>query len=181
MREEDDQLYIYELYGIKTPRRLRASKELRAKIGPGTKIEKKDIEAAQDYIDHCELDYKPVALNLIKELEQVIQGMRLTDYNREQDYNSVSMPIMQIKGQAGMFGNHLASDISYLVLVFLEQFQRLDDKILDIVEVYIKAIRLSYDMRMYDSNSPGGKDIVDELRNVLERYRKRFAEQIEKA
>lgn len=180
MRDEDDQLYIYELYGIKTPRKIKADKELRAKIGVSAKIEAKDIEKAQGLIDNSGLDYKPVALRHIKQLEGVIQSMRATDYNREQDYNMVSMPIMQIKGQAGMFGNHLASDVSYLILVFLEQYQRLDDSILDIVEVYIKAVRLSYDLHLYNSDSQGGKDIVDELKNALTRYRKRFSERTEK-
>jgi len=180
MKAKDDQLYIYELYGIKTPRRLKADKELRAKIGPGAKIEQKDIEEAQHYLENIDLDYKPVALGHIHELERVVQGMRMTDYNREQDYNMITMPIMQIKGQAGMFGNHLASETSYLLLFFIEQFQRLDDKILDIIEVYIRAIRLSYDMQIYDPASPGGKDIVEELRHVLSWYRDRFMERIEK-
>lgn len=180
MKQEDDQLYIYELYGINTPRKIKAVKDLRAKIGATAKIEKKQIEQAQSFIDNSGLDYKPVALRFINQLEGVLQSMRLTQYNREADYNMISMPIMQIKGQAGMFGNHLASDISYLILVFLEQFQRLDDKVLDIIEAYIKAVRLSYELNLYNSESPGGKDILKELRDALERYRIRFTERTER-
>lgn len=179
MRDEDDQLYIYELYGISTPRLIKATKELRAKIGPSAKITEKQIAKAQDFIESSGLDYSQTALSYLKELEGVIEEMRLNSYNRESDYNMVSMPIMQIKGQAGMFGNHLASEISYIILMFMEKFQRLDDHVLDIIGVYIKAVRLSYELKLYNSDTPGGKDIVNELKDVLARYQKKFAEKTE--
>ena len=179
MRDEDDQLHVYELYGVSTPRIIKATKDLRAMIGPSAKITKEQVEHAQKFIETSGLDYAPTALNYIKQLEGVIEEMRQTDYNRESDYNLVSMPIMQIKGQAGMFGNHLASVISYRILLFLEKFQRLDDAVLDIVGVYIKAVRLSYQLKLYSDQSEGGREIVNELDGALNRYRKKFAEKIE--
>lgn len=180
MREEDDQLHIYELYGVSTPRIIKATKDLRSKIGPNAKITATQVQKAQDFIDNSNLDYAPTALAYIKQLEGVIAEMRQSPYNRESDYNMVSMPIMQIKGQAGMFGNHLASAISYRILVFLEKFQRLDDAVLDIVAVYNKAVRLSYDLKLYNVDTPGGTEIVNELDAALDRYRKKFAEKTEK-
>lgn len=181
MREEDDQLHIYELYGVSTPRVIKATKDLRNKIGHGVKITGDQIEKAEEFIQNSGLDYSETALAYIKQLEGVVSEMRQSSYDRESDYNMISMPIMQIKGQAGMFGNELASAISYRVLVFLEKFQRLDDAVLDIVDVYSQAIKLSYDLKMYNVDTPGGKQIVGELDKALDRYRKKFAEQIEKA
>jgi hypothetical protein len=180
MRDEDDQLHVYELYGVSTPRIIRATKDLRAKIGPSAKITDQQLEEAQKFINESGLDYSQTALAYIKQLEGVVNEMRQSSYNRESDYNHVSMPIMQIKGQAGMFGNHLASAISYRVLVFLEKFQRLDDAVLDIVDVYSKVIKLSYNLKMYNADTPGGKEIVSELDKAIDRYRIKFAEKIEK-
>ena len=180
MRDEDDQLYVYELYGVSTPRVIKATKDLRSKIGPNAGITPTQISEAQKFINNSGLDYTEQALNYMKQLEDVVMGLRATPYNREGDYNLVSTPIMQIKGQAGMFGNKLASEISYVLLVFLEKFQRLDDSVLDIIDQYIKAIRLSYNDRFYDNDSDGGKKIVVELDMVLKRYQKKFIERAEK-
>ena len=179
MRDEDDQLHIYELYGVSTPRIIKATKDLRAMIGPSAKITKSQIDHAQKFIDESGLDYAPTALNYLKQLEGVIAEMRQTTYDREADYNLVSMPIMQIKGQAGMFGNDLASAVSYHILLFLEKFQRLDDAVLDIVEIYIKVVRMSYQLKLYSTETEGGRDIVSELEGAMQRYRKKFAEKIE--
>ena len=180
MRDEDDQLYVYQLYGVSTPRVIKATKDLRSKIGPNAGIQKHQIEEAQNFIDHSGLDYTDQALEYMNKLENVVKGMRAMPYNREGDYNQISMPIMQIKGQAGMFGNTLASEISYVLLVFLERFQRLDDNVLDIVEEYIKAVRLSYNANLYDTKSQGGKDIVIELDRALKRYKKKFIERTQR-
>ncbi|PCH99449.1 MAG: hypothetical protein COB76_05710 [Alphaproteobacteria bacterium] len=179
MRDQDDQLHIYELYGVSTPRVIKATMELRNRIGHGTKITSEQIEKAQDFIDTSGLDYSETALGYIKQLEGVIEEMRLSDYDRESDYNMVSMPIVQIKGQAGMFGNDLASALSYRILVFLEKFRRLDDAVLDIVGVYCQAIKLSYNLKLYNIDTKGGKEIVSELDGVLERYRQKFADNIQ--
>lgn len=180
MRDEDDQLHIYKLYGVSTPRVIKATRTLRAKIGAGTKITPEQITTAQDFIENSGLDYSKTALGYIKQLEGVIAAMRETRYNRESDYNMISMPIMQIKGQAGMFGNDLATAISYRILVFLEKFQRLDDAVLDILAVYTKAIKLSYNLKLYNANTQGAREIVKELDEALSRYSRKFAEQIEK-
>jgi hypothetical protein len=178
MRDEDDQLYVYELYGVSTPRIIKATKDLRSKIGPNAGITKTQIDEAQEFIDNSGLDYAEQALGYIKQLEGIIEMLRHMPYNRESEYNNVCMPIMQIKGQAGMFGNKLATQISYIVLVFLEKFQRLDDNVLNIVDIYIKAIRLSYSKKLFTLDSDGGKEIADELNSALKRYQKRYVDSV---
>ena len=126
------------------------------------------------------MDYSKTALAYIRQMEGVVSEMRGVSYNRESDYNMVSMPIMQIKGQAGMFGNELATVISHHILIFLEKFQRLDDAVLDIIDAYGKAIKLSYDLKLYNPNTQGGKNLIRELDEAMNRYRKKFAEKVEK-
>ena len=104
MREEDDQLYIYKLYGINKPRKIKAAKTLRAKIGPVTKILPEQIRDAQNIIDYPEIDFKPFAFAYIDKIEEAIRIATGTDCDREQYYDELVVPLSNIKGQAGMMG-----------------------------------------------------------------------------
>lgn len=175
MREEDDQLYIYKLYGISTPRIIKASKILRNKIGPNARITKEQVKKAQDYLEESGLDFTVQALAYIDELEGIVNDMRSSDYNREADYDLIATPIMQVKGQAGMFGNKLASEVSYILLSFMEKFRRLDNSMLNIIDIYIKVVRLSYKLNLNYMDTPGAQDIVSELQKALDKYYAKYA------
>ena len=180
MREEDDQLYIYKLYGVSKPRKIKATKELRAKIGPVTKITEEQIKDAQKIIDFPDKDFSSYALEQLLKIEGAIDAMRMMSYDRESDYETVIVPLSNIKGQAGMFGNWLGSHLSEMILKFLEKYQRLDDHALDILVNYSKAIRLTYDLKLFDTSSSGGQKIAYELQYAIKRYDERFKERVEK-
>jgi hypothetical protein len=175
MREEDDQLYVYKLYGISTPRIIKATKTLRNKIGPVAKITSEQIQDAQEYLEECGLDFSIQALQYIEELENIVADMRHSDYNREEDYDIVATPIMQVKGQAGMFGNKLASEVSYMLLAFMEKFRRLDHGMLNIIGIYIRVVRLSYRFELHNTGVPGADDIINELQVALDKYYDKYA------
>jgi hypothetical protein len=178
MRDEDDQLYIYQLYGISTPRKIKADKTLRAKIGISTKITPKQIKQAQDVISYPKKDFSGYALQELLKIEGAVQAMYETTYDRESDYELIIVPLSNIKGQAGMFGNWLASHLSEIILKFLEKYQRLDDHALDILINYCKAIRLTYELQLFDTTSTGGQKIAHELQYAIKRYNERFEEKI---
>lgn len=180
MRDEDDQLYIYQLYGTSTPRRIKATKELRAKIGPATRITEEQIKDAQQIIDRPTKDFSSYAMEQLVKIEGAIDAMRVMSYDRESDYETVIVPLSNIKGQAGMFGNWLGSHLSHMILKFLEKYQRLDDHALDILVNYCKAVRLTYELNLFDTTSSGGQKIAYELQYAIKRYDERFKEKIEK-
>jgi len=174
MREEDDQLYVYKLYGLSTPRRIKADKSLRSLIGPKAHITEEQIEKAQQVIENSHVDFKPHALNYINQIDKAVEMIKAESYAREEDYSSLINPLIQIKGQAAMFGNKLASEISAMVLKFVEHYHRLDDDMLDFINAYCRAIRASYKREIYETNSPAGLDLIEELSTAMERYRKKF-------
>lgn len=174
MREEDDQLYIYKLYGLSTPRRIKADKSLRARIGPNATITEAQIEKAQMAIDDSHVDFKPYALSYVSKIEQAVGMIRAESYAREDDYNLIINPLIQIKGQAGMFGNQLISEVSAMVLKFLEHYQKLDNDMLAFLDIYCQSVRMSYDRQLTRIDSPGGRVLINELSIAMERYRQRF-------
>lgn len=180
MRDEDDQLYIYQLYGISTPRKIKADKNLRAKIGPSAKITAQQIEEAQKVILYPKKDLSSYTIEQLSKIEGVVGAMYERTYDREADYEFIIIPLSNIKGQAGMFGNWLASHLSEILLKFLEKYQRLDNDALDILSNYCKAIRLTHELELFDTTSTGGQKIAYELQYAIKRYNERFQEKIEK-
>ena len=96
---------------------------MRAKIGPVTKILPEQIRDAQNIIDYPEIDFKPFAFAYIDKIEEAIRIATGTDYDREQYYDELVVPLSNIKGQAGMMGNWLASYLSDIILKFIERFR----------------------------------------------------------
>jgi len=174
MRDEDDQLYIYKLYGVSRPRKIRAQHTLRSKIGPSAKITEEQVRQAQQVINSPEIDFTPYAMDLIAEIEDAIMAMQMDSYGRENDFNRLTVPLSNIKGQAGMFGNWFATDLSQITLKFLEQYKRLDNDALDIISVYCRGARASYDLRLYKPDYDGAQDILMELNYAINRYNEKF-------
>ena len=171
MDDEDEQLYIYGLYGVMMPRKLRAQKTIRAKIGPSAKITEDQISKAQQFIDECKLDFKPEALNQLTKIENEIKVLRHIEYDRNQHYNAIVIPMMQIKGQAGMFGNMLVSEISAMMMRFLEIFQEFDNDALELLTVYCRTVRISYEKEIINTETDSGRAIINEMQQAMERYK----------
>lgn len=174
MREEDDQLYIYKLYGISVPRRLKADKTLRNLIGPNTKITDDQITKAQEVLDNPWVDFKPYALDYVKKIREAIKMARDESYMHDEEYNLITLPLTQIKGQAAMFGNPLISEVSAIILKFLEHYQKLDKDMLTILEAYCSTVVLSYDKNLYNLDTPGGRILMTELNYAMQRYNEKF-------
>ena len=174
MRDEDDQLYIYKLYGISIPRKFSAQKVLRNKIGPNGGITQRQIDNAQDILENPKIDFQPFALQHISELEHAIRGIKETSYQEGGDHNKITDPLIQIKGQATMFGNPLATDISQTVLRFIEHYKNLDDDALSILQLYCNSIKLSYANKLYNGDTPGGRILISELEHTIARYHEKF-------
>lgn len=177
--DKDDQMYIYKLFGVSTPRRIKATDHLRQKIGPIATIDEKKIAIAQRNIDTPKIDYAPYALDLVKALRRIIEELRSMDYDREREYNRVSGPIAQLKGESAMFGNTLSSVISAKVLRFLEHFKRLDNDVMDILEAYCHAITIAYEKSLNDPDTPQARKLSEELNGAMERYIAKFRRRTE--
>ena len=174
MREEDDQLYIYRLYGISTPRRLRVGNTLRSKIGPNATITEDQIKSAQQAINNSPVNFKPYALKYIEQIERAVEEVSEIYYMPESNLNSVTIPMTEIKGQAGMFGNSLVSELSAKLLKFIEHYKRFDADVLAIVGIYCKSVRMSYESKLLTSDTSGGRVLLSEMEYAMERYNRKF-------
>lgn len=174
MREEDDQLYIYRLYGISIPRRFRAKNNIRLRIGQTSKISQEQIDKAQELIDRKVVDYSPYVFDYLNQIESALNLAKKTEFLDDLFYNQILFPFVQIKGQAAMFGNPLATQLARLTIDFMEHYHRFDDDMLNIIAVCCKAIRHSYQHEVFDVSSSKGQLLLSELQYAMKRYRDKF-------
>ena len=174
MREEDDQLYIYKLYGLSVPRRMKADRSLRARIGPSVKITDDQVAKAQEVIDNPPVDFEPYAMDYLRKIKDAVEMARHESYLHEEEYNLIILPMTQIKGQAAMFGNHLASEVSAMILKFVEHYKKLDSDMLILLDAYCKTVHLSYSKKLYNVETPGGRVLISEISYAMQRYTERF-------
>lgn len=177
--DKDDQMYIYQLFGISTPRRVKAINDIRNKIGPMATIKEDQIIKAQQKIDKKGIDYQPYANQLLSRIEDLLIELKATDYDREREYNRVAAPIAQIKGESGMFGNDFVSDVSARILNFMEHYHRLDDDVLEILQAYCRCVRLAYQHNVSIVDSGDADRLMKELNAALDRYHAKFRRKTE--
>lgn len=179
MSEKDDQMYIYQLFGVSTPRRIKADKRLRNKIGPVAKIGEQQVMKAQRKIDKPDVDFRPYAMDYLKQIDDLVMELKSMDYDREREYNRTIVPVSQLKGQAAMFGNPFVSEVSAKVLRFLEHFKRLDDDVLSILEAYRSCVRTAYERYISKGDSTEAQNLSQEMDAAIQRYIAKFRRRTE--
>ena len=81
-------------------------------------------------------------------------------------------PVMQLKAQGGLFHYPLISEISHIIIDFLENIPGLDEIVMDITEAYRKSINAIVSAQLKDQNTAHGKSLHIELDKVCNRYYK---------
>jgi hypothetical protein len=173
MLEEDDQIHVYKLYGIATPRKFRAKKSLRNRIGDAF-ITATQIQKAQEIIDRKQVDYGPYVYSFLEQVYEAINHARKETYLDDVFYNRILIPMVQIKGQAAMFGNNVAGELAGSVVNFMERYQLFDDDMLNIIQLCADSIKLSYVSDLSDLERPKAQLLLSELKYAMERYHARF-------
>ena len=175
MLEEDDQLYVYKLYGVSIPRKFKARKNLRNRIGEHTTITQTQIEKAEELIGNGMVDYSPYVFDCLEDILMTVQDVR-NGGNDMDDlfYDRVIIPLVQIKGQAAMFGNPVASQLAHIVVNFMEHYHRLDNDVLKIIEACCHSIRISYTKDIKDLASSKAQLLISELQYAMKRYNHKF-------
>jgi hypothetical protein len=174
MTDKDDQMYVYKLFGISMPRKVKAVNYIRQKLGPVAKIGDDDIKKAQRVLDNPPFDYEPTALEHVEEVENIILSLKDMGYERESEFSRLTQPIAQIKGHAGMFGNSFVSEVTIRLLSLMEQYKRLDNDMLYIISAWCRCVNLSYEMRIYSMDNMEAQKILTEFDGATERYIQKF-------
>ena len=146
---------------------------LKKKVGNGG-FDAKTLSAAQNMIENNTVDFRPQARELSAELGVALAAARedASNGNDPSIMGNLMYPVMQLKAQGGLFHYPIISDISHIIIDFLENIPGLDDIVMEITDAYRKSINAIVTAQIKDSNSGNGKDLRNELDRVCNRYYK---------
>lgn len=144
---------------------------LKKKVGSGG-FNETDLIKAQAGIDKNEIDFRPLAQDLLGELDVVLKAVEEKKLAPGEQFNAIMYPMMQLKSQGGLFKYPLVSHISHKALDFLENIDGPDDDVIKIVLGYRNSVQAMIKLQLKEIESPVGSKLVEELEQAFARYKK---------
>ncbi len=157
--------------GKKLPKKIKASRELQNKVGIGT-IDEKKVNAAQGVMDNNKVDFGPLARPDLDRLQQAIDAAR-TDSGQDDKavMQSLKTPIMNLKANAGSFNYSFVSQLTGMVLLFLEGIEKPDRKVIQIADILHKTLLLALAYQMSGDGGANGKVLLKTFEEVCRKYK----------
>ncbi len=157
--QNDDDVRIYK-----------ANRSLQITVGTG-KLDEQKVRESQKVIDENTTDFKPIALDCLKRLQDGITNAQSAEGdNVKAVLSGISQPVMDLKANAKMFKYDLVSILTSVMLHFLESLNKLDKNALDIVDAHLKTLRVIVIKEMKGDGGAYGKELLKELESACTRY-----------
>ena len=152
---------------IKPPNRLRQ------KVGYGG-INPMLLTRGNEYIATNKFDFEPYAKDFLITLEDSILEINAGKLSGKDAIDVLSRPVMELKGNGGMFGYNLISEIADIVLNFLENIDELNDDAYEILDVHQKTLKIIVSNQLRGDGGNVGNELARELFDACNRFYKKY-------
>lgn len=160
-RPEDIRIRRAEL--ISPPNRLKE------KVGSGG-IDEKVLSKAQELLEKNTIHFEPIANMLLDLLSEAIADAKSDATKGEEALNAMIYPAMQLKAQGSMFHYPLVSDISHILVNFLETVEDVNREVLDIVVAHKMSLKAVLASHLKGDGGKTGKELREALMEACGRY-----------
>ncbi len=141
---------------------------LKQKVGEGG-FNVDDIKKAQEAIDNNDVDFTPLAIELAEDLDKVLK----VDLDTEHYKARLMSPILQLKSQGSFFKYPSITQLSKIIIKFLEKIDTMDKDAVKIVSSYRQSLKVFIASQIKDTDTPVYKSLETELKAVCARYLKK--------
>jgi hypothetical protein len=143
---------------------------LKEKAGNGG-FDEKAVVKAQDQIQNNTVDFKPIATALVAQLDKAVAEARSGAAKGDAALRGIMTPAMQLKAQGAMFHYPLISEISNILVNFLETVTSLDEDALEIITAHRTSINAVLSGLIKKENEREvGKELCSALQDGCDRY-----------
>lgn len=125
---------------------------------------------AQELLERNTINFEPIANMLIDLLVEAIADVKSGDLKGEDAIEAMIYPAMQLKAQGSMFHYPLVSDISHILVNFLETVEDMDRDVLDIVIAHKMSIKAVLASHLKGDGGKTGKELREALMEACGRY-----------
>lgn len=154
---------------------LQPPNRLRVKVGTGG-LPENIIQRAQKILDSTDLDFGPMADDYIEMFDEALQKLSDTPDPTRNDILQVTLPVMQLKANGGMFRYQLITDVANILLNFLEELEPagLNEDAWEIINAHAQAIRSVVAHRVEGDGGGEGRQLKSELYDACRRYFEKY-------
>lgn len=159
---------------VRKPRRaelLNPPNKIKEKVGSGG-IDESVLMKAQALLESNTVDFKPIADMLMDVLNEAITDAKAGNTKGMKAIETMIYPAMQLKAQGSMFHYPLVTEISNILVNFLETVSVADKDVLDIVVAHKMAINAVLASKIKGAGGKVGKELHDALLDACSRYYK---------
>ena len=142
---------------------------IKQKVGGGG-IDENIITKAQELLEHNTVDFKPIADMLMDVLNEAIQNTKSGNLTGEKAIEAMIYPAMQLKAQGAMFHFPLVTELSNILVNFLETVTNTDKDVIDLVVAHKMAINAVIAGRVQGDGGAKGKELREALMDACNRY-----------
>lgn len=164
----------------KKPKVIKANYTLQAKVGTGP-LDAQKVEACQKVMDNNEVDFAPMATEILNRLGKAIDDARAGKTDLKQAVQEMTEPVMELKANAAIFRYDLIGNLANVMLSFLESVQSLDKTVIEIVNAHHKTLQAIVMKKMQGDGGKYGKQLEQELKDACLRYYQKKRESAAKA
>jgi len=154
-------------------RLVKPKNSLKAKVGHGG-FKEEDLKKAQIAIEENKVDFKPIALGLLGELDQILLDLKSGKLEISAS-GKIMDPLMQLRAQGSLFHYASITRISDVVVDFLDGLDGLDDHVIEILSAYKNAGTAILALEIHDKDDAKVAALVKELQNTCKRYHDRIS------
>ena len=144
--------------------------KLKQKVGAGG-IDPRLIKNAEQVITENKTDFMPIAESYFAMLDASVQKIAYKDIADDAAFEALFYPLVQLKAQGTMFKYPVISEISGMLINFLEVVESLDDDAVSIINAHKVTLRAILNNRIPASHETDkGNALVNALKDACLRY-----------
>ena len=144
---------------------------LKEKVGSGG-IDETVVNKAQELLERNTIDFEPIANMMLDLLADAINDAKAGNIKGEEAIETMLYPAMQMKAQGTMFHYPLISDISHILVNFLETVNTMNRDVIDIVVAHKMSIKAVLASHLKGDGGKTGKELREALMDACTRYYK---------
>lgn len=148
-----------------------ANNTLSQKIGTG-RISTLAIERAEREIEENDVDFAPLGLEFLKNLDTALKNIS-SEGNVEEQKQTIIKPVMELKANAQIFHYELVGNLAGIMLSFIESITTLDKDAIAITRGHHDSLKLILTKKMKGDGGANGKTMITELKDACTRYYKK--------
>jgi hypothetical protein len=142
---------------------------IKEKVGSGG-LDEAVLQKAQAMLENNTVDFAPIASMLLESLNDALQNVTSGALQGEPAIEAMIYPAMQLKAQGTMFHYALVTEISDILVNFLETVTAIDKDVLEIVSAHRKAIAATVAGGIKGDGGKTGAELRDALMDACNRF-----------